>query len=196
MKPPARQERVGPGRLNKFGGPNLFTLDTVKWGRAKAREAPHLTGSSAAWATGTTGATIKSKIIVENRTGAGNTGFGITTLGFSPSRVTVSFGARRLNRHASDGSKSSRHWPPTIACPQCTRGTVFKMTPAGVLTTLVPFNGANGRDPQAPLVKGSDGNFYGTTEYGGPGGAGTVFQMTPAGVLKTLVAFGGRTKSP
>ena len=100
MKPPARQERAGPGRLNKFGGPNLFTLDTVKWGRAKAREAPHLTGSSAAWATGTTGATsesknIESKIRVENRTKAGNTGFGITTLSFSPTRVTVSFGARR-----------------------------------------------------------------------------------------------------
>jgi hypothetical protein len=36
----------------------------------------------------------ESKIIVENRTGAGNPGFGITTLGFSPTRVTVGFGAR------------------------------------------------------------------------------------------------------
>jgi uncharacterized repeat protein (TIGR03803 family) len=68
-------------------------------------------------------------------------------------------------------------------------GTVFKMTPGGVLTTLVSFNGANGNSPQAPLIQGSDGNFYGTTTYGGPGGAGTVFQVTPAGVLTTLVSF-------
>ena len=69
-------------------------------------------------------------------------------------------------------------------------GTVFKMTPAGVLTTLVSFNGANGNSPQAPLVQGSDGNFYGTTTYGGAGGLGTVFRVTPAGLLTTLVSFG------
>ena len=77
-------------------------------------------------------------------------------------------------------------------------GTVFKMTPGGVLTTLVEFNGINGRFPYAGLVEGSDGNFYGTTFVGGgvsgPGfeiGYGTVFKMTPAGVLTTLVEFSG-----
>jgi uncharacterized repeat protein (TIGR03803 family) len=70
-------------------------------------------------------------------------------------------------------------------------GTVFKMTPAGALTTLVSFNLANGYNPSAGLVQGSDGNFYGTTDGGGAGGAGTVFKMTPAGVLTTLVAFNG-----
>jgi uncharacterized repeat protein (TIGR03803 family) len=39
-------------------------------------------------------------------------------------------------------------------------------------------------------VQGSDGNFYGTTTYGGAGGLGTVFRVTPAGVLTTLVSFG------
>ena len=68
-------------------------------------------------------------------------------------------------------------------------GTVFKMTPAGVLTTLVSFYGANGNNPQAPLVQGSDGNFYGTTEYGGANGLGTVFQVTTNGTLTTLVSF-------
>jgi uncharacterized repeat protein (TIGR03803 family) len=68
-------------------------------------------------------------------------------------------------------------------------GTVFRMTPAGVLTTLATFNGTNGIAPSG-LVQGSDGNFYGTTTYGGTGGRGTVFQMTSAGVLRTLVAFG------
>jgi len=68
-------------------------------------------------------------------------------------------------------------------------GTVFTMTPGGVLRTLVSFNLANGYNPSAGLVQGSDGNFYGTTGGGGAGGGGTVFEMTPAGVLTTLVSF-------
>jgi uncharacterized repeat protein (TIGR03803 family) len=71
-------------------------------------------------------------------------------------------------------------------------GTVFQMTPAGALTTLVSFNGANGSHPLATLVQGTDGNFYGTTAYGGTNGNfGTVFQMTPAGALTMLVSFNG-----
>ena len=68
-------------------------------------------------------------------------------------------------------------------------GTVFKVTPAGVLTRLVVFSGSNGGNPSGGLVQGTNGNFYGTTEYGGASGGGTVFQMTPAGVLTRLVSF-------
>ena len=75
-------------------------------------------------------------------------------------------------------------------------GTVIQITPAGALTTLVSFNGANGSHPVAALVQGSDGNFYGTTEYGGTNGNnGTVFQMTPDGTLTTLVSFNGTNGS-
>jgi uncharacterized repeat protein (TIGR03803 family) len=56
-------------------------------------------------------------------------------------------------------------------------GTVFMMTPAGVLTTLITFDGANGSGPSAVLVQGSDGNFYGTTSGGGAFGQGVVFQL-------------------
>jgi len=77
-------------------------------------------------------------------------------------------------------------------------GSVFKVTPAGVFTTLVSFTGANGASPGG-LMQGSDGNFYGTTEYGGnsydpsfiSSGYGTVFKVTPAGALTTLVLFTG-----
>jgi uncharacterized repeat protein (TIGR03803 family) len=69
-------------------------------------------------------------------------------------------------------------------------GTVFKITTDGNLTTLVSFNSAaNGANPRAGLVQGSDGNFYGTTQYGGSSEAGTVFKMTPDGTLTTLVNF-------
>ena len=74
-------------------------------------------------------------------------------------------------------------------------GTVFTMTPAGVLTTLVSFNGTNGSYPVAGLVEGSDGNFYGTTSAGGANNRGTAFQVTPAGALTTLVSFNGTNGS-
>jgi uncharacterized repeat protein (TIGR03803 family) len=50
-------------------------------------------------------------------------------------------------------------------------GTVFKITPAGSLTTLHSFsvNDAHlvdGSNPNAPLVQGDDGNLYGTTQGG------------------------------
>ena len=74
-------------------------------------------------------------------------------------------------------------------------GTVFKMTPAGVLTTLVQFTGvtgaAQGSAPNGGVVQGSDGNFYGTTSTGGTNNLGTVFMMTPQGALTTLVHFSG-----
>jgi uncharacterized repeat protein (TIGR03803 family) len=69
-------------------------------------------------------------------------------------------------------------------------GIIFKMTPAGVFTTLAMFDGTNGNDP-FDLVQGSDGNFYGTTLLGGTKGLGTIFQMTPAGAVTTLVSFDG-----
>jgi uncharacterized repeat protein (TIGR03803 family) len=68
-------------------------------------------------------------------------------------------------------------------------GTVFKLTPAGVLTTIYTFTGgADGSEPTGALTLGGDGNFYGVTSYSG-GGSGTVFKVTPAGVLTTLYTF-------
>ena len=70
-------------------------------------------------------------------------------------------------------------------------GTVFKVSPAGVLTPLHAFGGDDGALPQAALVQGTNGNFYGTTTLGGTNNNGTVFQITPAGTLTTLYQFGG-----
>ena len=70
-------------------------------------------------------------------------------------------------------------------------GTVFKITPGGVLSTIYSFsNDSNGGAPYAGLVLASDGNFYGTTGYGGANGqGGTVFRITPSGTLTTLYSF-------
>jgi uncharacterized repeat protein (TIGR03803 family) len=68
-------------------------------------------------------------------------------------------------------------------------GTVFKITPAGVLTTLHSFDSTDGALPWAGLVQGTDGIFYGTTSSGGANDDGTIFKITPAGVLTTLHNF-------
>lgn len=59
-------------------------------------------------------------------------------------------------------------------------GTVFRMTPNGVITTLAVFNRTNGCYPTSGLTEGSNGNFYGTTSDGGFGSnpQGTVFRLT------------------
>lgn len=67
-------------------------------------------------------------------------------------------------------------------------GTFFKITTGGTLTTLLTFNNANGNGPNG-VVAGTDGNFYGTTNYGGAHGGGTVFKITSAGKLTTLYSF-------
>ena len=57
------------------------------------------------------------------------------------------------------------------------------------LTTLVSFGGTNGANPYAGMLRGEDGNFYGTTAAGGTNGYGTIFQMTPAGALTVMASF-------
>jgi uncharacterized repeat protein (TIGR03803 family) len=72
-------------------------------------------------------------------------------------------------------------------------GTVFKITPEGTLTTLYSFCAqsgcTDGANPNGPLVQATDGNFYGTTDWGGAHGDGTVFKITPEGTLTTLHSF-------
>jgi uncharacterized repeat protein (TIGR03803 family) len=72
----------------------------------------------------------------------------------------------------------------------CGYGTVFRMTPSGILTTLHRFSaGGGGAYPQSLLTPGNDGNFYGTTTNGGAAGGGTIFRIAPAGTVTTLYAF-------
>jgi uncharacterized repeat protein (TIGR03803 family) len=77
-------------------------------------------------------------------------------------------------------------------------GTVFRISPSGDFTNLYSFSGSDGAFPYGPLVEGSDGNFYGTTDVGGTstncggiGGCGTVFRITSSGSLTTIHSFNG-----
>jgi len=73
-------------------------------------------------------------------------------------------------------------------------GTVFKITPGGMLTRLHSFctqgdSCDDGYYPNAALVQGNDGNFYGTTEFGGATQLGNLFKVTPTGTLTVLYTF-------
>jgi uncharacterized repeat protein (TIGR03803 family) len=74
-------------------------------------------------------------------------------------------------------------------------GTVFKLTPKGVLTTIYSFCPQNycpdGEYPAGSLVQGPDGNFYGTTIGGGLYKEGTIFRVSSQGVFKLLYTFPG-----
>ena len=79
-------------------------------------------------------------------------------------------------------------------------GTVFKITLSGRLTTLYSFcpqsGCTDGANPLAGLVQATDGDFYGTTAYGGAGYYGTVFKISPSGTLTTLYSFCSQTGCP
>jgi uncharacterized repeat protein (TIGR03803 family) len=71
------------------------------------------------------------------------------------------------------------------------QGTVYKITPTGIETVLYSFSGAtDGNQPQAALIEGSDGNFYGTAYSGGMYGGGMIFGISPAGIETTHYSLG------
>jgi uncharacterized repeat protein (TIGR03803 family) len=86
-------------------------------------------------------------------------------------------------------------------------GTVFTLTLSGNEGILYNFCSISlcldGADPGAPLVQAPNGNYYGTTAFGGAGttcsltdgvkilhgGCGTIYQISPSGTLTTLYTF-------
>jgi len=79
----------------------------------------------------------------------------------------------------------------TIAGGSNLMGTIYRITPDGVFTSLYSFGSVafDGAYPWAGLIQGPDGNFYGTTKGGGRNNVGTVFRMTPEGTVTILHHF-------
>jgi uncharacterized repeat protein (TIGR03803 family) len=75
-------------------------------------------------------------------------------------------------------------------------GGVFKLDTTGTETVLHMFNGnRQGAWPQACVIRDSEGDLYGTTEWGGiaryPGGYGVAFKLNRAGRETVLYTFTG-----
>jgi uncharacterized repeat protein (TIGR03803 family) len=86
------------------------------------------------------------------------------------------------------------------ASGQFGNGSIFRITPSGVLTFLHVLNGTtDGAQPISGVVQGTDGNFYGTASLGGvsgtcdPGGCGTLFKITPSDNYSVLYSPDGTT---
>jgi uncharacterized repeat protein (TIGR03803 family) len=73
-------------------------------------------------------------------------------------------------------------------------GTVYRITPGGTFTSLHTFTCpghvcSEGADLFGGLVLATNGDFYGTTWYGGKAERGTVFKITEAGTFTMLLSL-------
>jgi uncharacterized repeat protein (TIGR03803 family) len=74
-------------------------------------------------------------------------------------------------------------------------GTIFELTPSsssgtgyGALTTVVNFNGSNGKNPYGSVFVDSAGDLFGTTKNGGASSDGVVFEyQVPEPATLTLL---------
>ncbi len=86
-------------------------------------------------------------------------------------------------------SKSRFTLALTLACAAITLGLAV-CAQAQTFTTLGAFNGSNGTAPFfGSMVQDTNGNYYGSTFYGGKNGFGNIFQLTAAGKLISLYSF-------
>lgn len=90
-----------------------------------------------------------------------------------------------------EGSDGNYYGTTSVGGGSSNCGTVYKITPTGILTTLYQFDSTHGCTSNAPLVLGSDGNFYGVTTFGGTHGDGVVFKVSPAGKETAIFNFDG-----
>jgi len=73
--------------------------------------------------------------------------------------------------------------PGRPGCPTHSRfSNEWDHTPSGTLTTLHTFDGTDGELPYSTLLEGTNGDLYGTTEFGASSacseGCGTIFSLS------------------
>jgi uncharacterized repeat protein (TIGR03803 family) len=74
-------------------------------------------------------------------------------------------------------------------------GSLYSISTTGSFNAIASFSGtATGIYPYAPLVQGTDGNFYGTATASGTDGSGTVFSVTSGGAFNFVHSLNGSTE--
>jgi uncharacterized repeat protein (TIGR03803 family) len=110
--------------------------------------------------------------------------------------------------HSFDGTDGSNPWGGLVQAANGdfygttsggganSQGTIFKITPGGVFSTVYNFCSqggmacTDGEQPRMGLLLDSNGYLYGTTLFGGANNRGTIFNFAPSsGVLTTLYSF-------
>jgi uncharacterized repeat protein (TIGR03803 family) len=77
-------------------------------------------------------------------------------------------------------------------------GTIYQLVPSGggwAINTLHAFQPAtDGYNPRGGVIRDAQGNLYGATTSGGPGGGGTIYELSPSGgswTFTVLHSFSG-----
>ncbi|HEY2860034.1 MAG TPA: choice-of-anchor tandem repeat GloVer-containing protein [Terracidiphilus sp.] len=70
-------------------------------------------------------------------------------------------------------------------------GSAIRVTTGGQVKTVYHFTGSSRIIPRGGLTMGSDGHFYGTTQWGGANGFGSIFRLTNSGAFSALYSFTG-----
>jgi uncharacterized repeat protein (TIGR03803 family) len=134
--------------------------------------------------------------------------FSMTQTGSVTSLAGLDWAYMSLAFQGTDGTVYGATTPTCDQYCQAMGGTLFAMTPEGAITNFFNFcpaetNCTNGASPSS-MLRGADGNFYGTTYLGGilstenysgcNYGCGTAYKVTPAGDLTTLYDFCAEAK--
>lgn len=119
---------------------------------------------------------------------------GVVKATHSFSQTTGGYGPLGALIQAADGSiygttfQGGLHQGGTIFSLNSQTGQMIFMYNFGASTT-------DGLFPTAGLAQGTDGNFYGSTVFGGDNGAGSLFSLTSAGAYSQLYSFPENTGS-
>src|SRR5580692_6140854 len=90
---------------------------------------------------------------------------------------------------------TSNFWK-TICTVSVICGAMASPAFAQTFNTVASFDGVHGSNPfYVSLVQGRNGNYYGSTKFGGMGvcyfgnGCGAIFEVSPSGMLERLYSF-------
>jgi uncharacterized repeat protein (TIGR03803 family) len=101
----------------------------------------------------------------------------------TPLTADHSFGSLTLG---SDGNL----YAPGSDASSGYRSAIFRVALGGAVTLLHVLDPSIDGSYPSRLMQSNDGNFYGTTPYGGPFDGGTAFRISPDGAFAVLHAFG------
>ncbi len=81
-------------------------------------------------------------------------------------------------------------------------GSIYRVSPAGVVESLLSFDGTNNGAGPSGMIMGPDGALYGTARFGGMGfngaqfsGLGSIFRIDTNGNFSTVLTFNGTNGS-
>src|SRR5579862_8155334 len=103
---------------------------------------------------------------------------------------------RKHDRDRTPGHRGARALPGLLAAlilvgpgPVASQQFTTLYSFSALSGTYPIYTNADGAGPNAGLIQGKDGDFYGMTNVGGAYGTGTIFKITTGGTFTALYTF-------